>query len=1089
MIIMMKELLIESFKKSTSGKNEKGGRNILKMDLISNFNVSHNIDIIKITSNVISENFFSEFSTKLNIDLETKEVISSYCTCDDYEKNEIRKNNYCCSHLYGVFYKFLDYIDNNEDIKTLLDKKSGNEVIFKSNVESSGLLSLLLGNENKEEIKLEIYLNRLGIKNLLTAQFKIGLKGLSSNKLYVVKDINQLLISYYNKLPINYGKDFTFNIRSQKLNINERKIFDFLQKVKDVEGAASSFTRRQDKYIDGKYLRIPEFLIREFLSIISNNRVYLDEGFFYRPVETEIIFDKPNLKINLKGLKSEYLLGIEEGIPEKLNKEGSVFLYGSSIYIPDSKFCYEIAPYLEVFKNKSNISLSIDDENKILSRLLPKLYTLSNYVNINKKIKDKIVKEDPEFNFYFDKVRKDVVLTLKVKYGKYEFNIFGDYQGKIIYRDFNKEEEVLSLLKSLGFDSSNEKFYLLLGDDYLFNFFKSDIAKLQEVGNVYYSENFKIIKNVSSKNIFGEVKPSKYDYFEFKFKLDDISPEEVKNIILAIRDNKKYYKLENGEFLDLEEIEFKNFAKLLDILSFDNEIIGDTLRFNKNKAIYVNEYIKENKLRYIKGKRELTKIQKKVKDIAMLTFELPKNLNAELRSYQKEGYNYLKAIDYLGFGAILGDEMGLGKTIQAITFILSSLPSKTLVVAPTSLIYNWSHEFEKFAPDVKFAVVNGPKEERKLQLDNLKDVDVIITTYNLVKRDLEQYEKMEFDYLFIDEAQNIKNASSQNAEAVKSIKAHRKFALTGTPVENSLMELWSIFDFIMPGYLFDEKKFSVRYHKRLNESDEILEELNKLIKPFILRRYKRDVIKELPDKIEKKLIIPMSKEQAKAYKIYSDYAVNLIEKKVKDDELNTSKIEILSYITKLRQICLDPSVIIDDYVGTSGKIDALVEILSQGISENHKILVFSQFTSVLKNIKARLDFENIKYSYLDGSVPSEKRIEMVDNFNNDHASVFLISLKAGGTGLNLTSADIVIHFDPWWNPAVEDQATDRAHRFGQKNVVEVIKLISKDSIEEKIVDLQDEKRKLIEKIIDNNQDLTSINTLTEEDILSIFAIS
>ena len=210
---------------------------------------------------------------------------------------------------------------------------------------------------------------------------------------------------------------------------------------------------------------------------------------------------------------------------------------------------------------------------------------------------------------------------------------------------------------------------------------------------------------------------------------------------------------------------------------------------------------------------------------------------------------------------------------------------------------------------------------------------------------------------------------------------------------------------------------------------------------------------------------------------------------MKDDELNTSKIEILSYITKLRQICLDPSVIIDDYVGTSGKIDALVEILSQGISENHKILVFSQFTSVLKNIKARLDFENIKYSYLDGSVPSEKRIEMVDNFNNDHTSVFLISLKAGGTGLNLTSADIVIHFDPWWNPAVEDQATDRAHRFGQKNVVEVIKLISKDSIEEKIVELQDEKRKLIEKIIDNNQDLTSINTLTEEDILSIFAIS
>lgn len=1087
---MIKEILIEKFKKSTSGKNEKVGKNVLDNDLISDFKVSHNKEIINIEANVLSENFFSEYNSKLSIDIETKDLISSYCSCEDYEKNELKKENYCCGHLYGSFYKFLDYIDENEEIKNLLDKKShNNESIFKSNGEGSGILSILLGDNNKEEIKLEVYLNRLGIRNNLTAQFKIGLKGLSSNKLYVVKDINQLLVAYYNKFPINYGKDFSFNIRNQKININERRIFDFLQKVKELEGAASSFTRRQDKYIDGKYLRIPDFLIKEFLSILSNNRVYLDEGFFYRPVETEIIFDKPNLKIHLKALRNEYILGIEDGIPEKLNKESSVFLYGSSIYIPEAKYCYEIAPYLELFKDKSHISLSVKEENTILSKLLPKLYTLSDYVEINKRIKDKIVKEEPEFNFYFDKIGKDVVLTLKVKYGKYEFNIFGDYKEKIIYRDLKKEEKILNLLKSLGFDSSNERFYLLLGDDYLFNFFKSDVAKLQEVGNVYYSENFKIIKKISSKNIYGEVKPSKYDYFEFKFKVDDISPEEMKNIILAIRDNKKYYKLENGEFLDLEEIEFKNFAKLLDILSFDNQIIGDSIRFNKNKSLFIDDYIKENKLRYIKGKSELSKIQKKLKDIPKLTFNIPKNLNAELRGYQKEGYNYLKAIDYLGFGAILGDEMGLGKTIQAISFILSSLPSKTLVVAPTSLIYNWSNEFDRFAPDLKYLVVNGPREERQKALEKLKDLDVIITTYNLIKRDLELYEKIDFDYFFIDEAQNIKNASSQNAEAVKSIKARTKFALTGTPVENSLMELWSIFDFIMPGYLFDEKKFSVRYHKMLNESDEILEELNKLIKPFILRRYKKDVIKELPDKIEKKLIIPMSEEQAKVYKVYSDYAVNLIEKKVKENELNTSKIEILSYITKLRQICLDPSVIINDYLGTSGKIDALVEILNQGISENHKILVFSQFTSVLKNIKLRLDLEDIKYSYLDGSIRSEKRIELVEDFNNSDKSVFLISLKAGGTGLNLTSADIVIHFDPWWNPAVEDQATDRAHRFGQNNVVEVIKLIAKDSIEEKIVDLQDEKRKLIEKIIDNNQDLSTINSLTEEDILSIFAIS
>ncbi|MDU2681538.1 MAG: DEAD/DEAH box helicase, partial [Clostridium sp.] len=521
----------------------------------------------------------------------------------------------------------------------------------------------------------------------------------------------------------------------------------------------------------------------------------------------------------------------------------------------------------------------------------------------------------------------------------------------------------------------------------------------------------------------------------------------------------------------------------------ENDIENDSILFSKNKALYIDSFIKENNIRYIKGKKELSQIQKKIKDVNKLTFKEPLKLIAELRPYQKEGYNWLKTMDYLGFGGILGDEMGLGKTIQAITFILSSLPSKTLIVAPTSLIYNWSSEIEKFAPSIKYTVVNGSKDERIKILDNIEKYDVIITTYNLIKRDLDEYEKLQFDYCFIDEAQYIKNSHSQNSLSVKKIKSYRKFALTGTPVENSLMELWSIFDFIMPGYLFDEKRFSVRYHKKLNESEEILEELNKLIKPFILRRYKKDVIKELPQKIEKKLIVSMSEEQEKVYTIYADHAKSLIEKKVKDDDLKTSKIEILSYITKLRQLCLDPSVLINDYVGTSGKVDALIEILQQGIEEGHKILVFSQFTSVLKNIASKLRSEHILFSYLDGSIPSEKRLELVNEFNEGINSVFLISLKAGGTGLNLTSADIVIHFDPWWNPAVEDQATDRAHRFGQTNIVEVIKLIARNSIEEKIIDLQDEKRKLIEKIIDNENDISSINTLSEEDILSLFSIN
>ena len=1084
---MIKEILLDKFNKDVSGKDKNIGKKILEEDLISDFNISSDEGLVYINSKVLSEDFYSEYINKLELDVKSKSIISTYCTCEDFEKNEFRKENYCCKHLFATFYKFLNELDNYDNIKKKIDTSIVNvNNIFKSNDES--ILNLLLEEDNKEEIKLEVYINRRGIKNRLTAEFKIGLKGLSSNKLYVVKDINQLLISIYNKIPIKYGKDFIFNLRYQRLGIKESKIINFIEKVKDIENLQLNFVKRQDKFIDGKSLIIPDFLIREFFDTISKNRLYLNEGFFYRPVETEIIHDKPNLQFNLKELSNEYILSIDDGLPEVLDKKNTVFLYGSSIYLPSFDYCHNISRYIDAFKNNNTISLNKNEEFRILSSLLPKLYTLSDYVKINKSIKNKVVKEDVKFSFYFDKINRDITLVLKVIYGEHEFNIFHEYRNKIIYRDLNKEREVLSTLRALGFEASGDKFYLLLGDDYIFNFFKNDINKLQEIGEVFYSENFKIIKQINSKNIVGQIQVGKHDYFEFKFNIDNISKDEIKDILLAFKDNLKYFKLKSGEYLDLEEIELRNFLKLLDVLSIENNIDDDKLIINKNKSIFINDFIKENNLRYIKGKNELTKIQKKIKEVKKINFKEPLTLNANLRSYQKEGYNWLKTMDYLGFGGILGDEMGLGKTIQAITFILSSLPSKTLIIAPTSLIYNWGNEIEKFAPSIKWVVVNGPKDERISILNNIDNYDVIITTYNILKRDLELYNNINFDYCFIDEAQYIKNSNSQNALSVKKIKANRKFALTGTPIENSVMELWSIFDFIMPGYLFDENSFSVRYYKKLHESNEVLEELNKLIKPFILRRYKKEVIKELPLKIEKKLLVSMSEEQEKIYSIYSDYAKNLIEKKVKDDELKNSKIEILSYITKLRQICLDPSVLINDYVGSSGKVESLIELLNQGIEEGHKILVFSQFTSVLKNIAKKLDHENIYYSYLDGSIASEKRIELIDEFNNGNNSVFLISLKAGGTGLNLTSADIVIHFDPWWNPAVEDQATDRAHRFGQKNIVEVIKLISKNTIEEKIVELQDEKRKLIEKIIDNSMDASSINSLSDEDILNLFSI-
>lgn len=1085
-----KDFLVQRFNEETSGKCYSAGIRVLNNELVTCINVINEENLICIDGNVISENLFNEYNTKIEIDAKNITILSTYCTCSDYENNEFKKNNYCCKHLVATFHSALDKLVNNSIIQEYEQNKAIKGLdIFKKN--ENKILSILLNNEeDKKEVKFEIYINRHEWNGKITAEFKIGLKSKNLNTLYVLKDIEQFLVAYHNNIPIKYSKNFTFSKKNHRLTTKDKVLIDYIELIKNLDGPYKSINRVSEKSINGKYITIPKDLLRDFFSKIKKHRVYLNDGFFYRPVETEILMDKPNIDFDLKLIKDEYVLKSNSGMPQILNNKGDVLLYGTNIYLPSYDYCYKIEPYLKIFNECKVITIPIVQEEDILRKLIPDLNKLSNEVVLSNKIKEKVVIEEVRFNFYFQKENNEIILITKVKYGNHEFNICYDFNEKIIYRDINKETKVLSLLRSLGFEEYQGKFYLSMGDDYIFRFFKTEINNLQEIGEVYYSEDFKGIKSIGAKGIKGDIKTGKYNYFEFDFKIEGVPQEETVNILRAFRDNLKYYKLKDGEYLDLEELELKKFLKLLDVISTDEELNNEYIKINKNKSLYLNNYINENSLKYLKGKKHLKEISDKIKNINKKTFEKPKGLEANLREYQVVGYNWLKTLEYLDFGGILADEMGLGKTLQTITFILSNKEKKTLIVAPTSLIYNWSNEFKKFAPTVKVVVVNGSKEEREYILDNVHKFDVIITTYSLLKRDLKSYKDIVFDHCILDEAQNIKNPNSQNAISVKEIKAKCRFALTGTPIENSLMELWSIFDFIMPGYLYDEKRFSVRYHKKLKEDPVIIDELNKLINPFILRRRKKDVIKELPNKIEKKLIINLDSEQQKAYGIYAKHAMELIEKKVKDDEFKNSKIEILAYITKLRQLCLDPSVVINDYLGGSGKIDALLEIVHQSIEGGHKVLVFSQFTSILENISKRFNEEYIAYSYLDGSIPAKKRLDLVKDFNEGSNAVFLISLKSGGTGLNLTSADIVIHFDPWWNPAVEEQATDRAHRIGQKNVVEVIKLIAKGTIEEKVLALQDEKKLLISKLMDDDlsKDKTLVS-LTEEDILALFEVN
>lgn len=574
----------------------------------------------------------------------------------------------------------------------------------------------------------------------------------------------------------------------------------------------------------------------------------------------------------------------------------------------------------------------------------------------------------------------------------------------------------------------------------------------------------------------------------YNFNLGDINSSELVSIFDSIKDKKKYYRLKNGDIINLKDESLQELNNLTEELELtDEEIINGKGSILKYRAIYLDS-LKKTKYSIISTDNLFDNFIKNFYEYK------DSNLSLEdtsiLRDYQLTGVKWLYNLAKTGFGGILADEMGLGKTIQVIYYIKQMLKdnptSKFLIVVPTSLAYNWEHEFDSFASQIKKAICIGSKEKRKHILKDLNKINVIITTYGLLREDEEIYENLNFNTMIIDEAQNIKNNHAGITKVVKSIKAETKFALTGTPLENSILELWSIFDFIMPGYLANLTKFQSKYKiKDFDEDSEILiKGLSKQINPFILRRKKSDVVKELPEKLINDIYIDLKDEQKKLYVAELNRVKEEMDKIIKEEGMNKARFLILQLLTKLRQICIDPSIVYDNYSDGSNKIEQLENIVSEYTKNNHKVLIFSSFKTALNIVKEKLNNSKIKTYMIDGSVPAKTRIEMVDNFNeNDDIKVFLIMLKSGGTGLNLASADVVIHLDLWWNPQAENQATDRAHRIGQTNTVEVIHLITKGTIEEKILELQNKKRILSDKLIDGEiRDKNIISELTKEDI-------
>ena len=474
------------------------------------------------------------------------------------------------------------------------------------------------------------------------------------------------------------------------------------------------------------------------------------------------------------------------------------------------------------------------------------------------------------------------------------------------------------------------------------------------------------------------------------------------------------------------------------------------------------------------------------------TLTLPNGINAEFREYQLKGFGWLWFMYKYGLNGILADDMGLGKTLQALTVLQKAKeedgPMPTLVIAPTTVVFNWESEIQKFAPSLSCLKLQGG--ERKQFFDKIPEYDVVITSYALLRRDIKKLKDINFRYVILDESQNIKNATSQTAQAVKQLTSQHKLALSGTPIENKLEELWSVFDFLMPGFLFTMADFNSRYVNPIMEhQDKVVEKRLKLqIYPFILRRMKRDVAKDLPDKVENIAYCELTDDQRDFYLQVLDSTKEELFKSIEQNGLEKSRLSIFSALLRMRQICCHPRLYDKNNVKnviSSGKFEKLKVMLEEIISEKHRILLFSQFVDMLDIVKAWLDKSGIKYEYLTGK--TKDRQGVVERFNTDPTiPIFLISLKAGGTGLNLTGADYVIHYDPWWNPAVEDQATDRAYRIGQTKKVFVYRLITKNTVEEKIQKLKTIKRNLVDSVISVDRNITK--SLTMDDIREIFSV-
>ncbi|MBE5782007.1 MAG: DEAD/DEAH box helicase [Clostridiales bacterium] len=898
---------------------------------------------------------------------------------------------------------------------------------------------------------------------------RIGLR-VGEDRLYVVRHIPHFLQCREDGTPLPFGKGFEYRPQWMHFDEKQERLLDILAEYCEAPAAKSlAGAEARVMLLPPRAAARVLFALRQMpFTLQISGEQYTLNGIEERSIP---------LNFHLSGSPQKLQMTAE--LPNSLralNKDYSVVMAdGECVFTPPEQRALLAALCRFSTGREVSFAFSPQETQRVMSELMPFLLRIGT-VTIDPALESKFLHLPLKAQVYLDKEGPDVTAKVTFSYGQVEIDPFAPENapdGALLLRDVPAERVILDELAQDGFRVCRGKVYLS-GSDRIYDFVTLGAGRLTQCAEVFFSKDFR--KITPRKPLFKGALRLKNGQLILEMMDGDTPIEELFPLLEALRRKKRYFRFKEGTFLDLSDAD--EWQPLAEAVAEAGENTGRE-ELGACWAAYLSALVKEKKLD--------VELDAGTAKAASLSFTAPPAPVKDLRPYQERGYQWILSLHALGMGGILADDMGLGKTVQTLTALLSSVQNAeekkpSLIVAPTSLTYNWLSECARFTPRLSVLLISGSQAARAEQIETIKGKnapDLVITSYPLIRRDISLMADIPFRFAVLDEAQQIKNVQSVGAHAVKQLTAETRIALTGTPMENHAGELWSIFDFVLPGYLPRYTDFLRRWGEGQNAED-----LRRRIRPFLMRRLKGDVLGELPEKLESVLMAELPPEQRRVYDAAMLQKRERVGEILRDRGLSRGRAEVLSAITELRQICCHPALCLSDYAGVSGKMELLMDVLPGALSAGRRALVFSQFTSMLHLIEKRLKAEGIPYLYLDGETPPAQRLELTRRFNEGETDVFLISLKAGGTGLNLTGADLVIHYDPWWNPTAEEQATGRAHRIGQTKKVEVLRLVVHNSIEEQVLHMSDRKRKLFDKLITPGEEMPT--RLTEKDILSLF---